>query len=120
MAVSASNTKAQLPRDRDGGAIQILAPVPSTAVNGTSAATSSRLTLPLSSEIILITNSQDTWFKFGASDVAITAAGEAGTFMLLPGERAFQKPLSSNGAVHTHVAILRDSADGKVCVVCLN
>lgn len=114
--LSGTTSNFQLPQDRNSETLQLLAPVGSASVNGTVAATSARVTLPASYDVLLFTNTVDMWVKFGTGSVAITTGGEASSFLLLAGERPFQKPVGM-----THMAFIRiGSNDGIVCVTPLN
>lgn len=116
MAVTVDQTvNARLPQDRNSQVIQVLSPVQSTSVNGTSTAASARLTVPVTSEIILVSNTEDIWAKFGDVTVSIAVGGEANSFLFLAGERAVQTPIGI-----THLAFLRRVNDGVVCLTNMN
>jgi hypothetical protein len=102
-----------LPRDRNSEPVQVLSLDFANAVYGALAVASARVTIPTMSDIIQIVNTQDMWIKFG--DGTVTAAADtAGNVLLLAGERVYRVP-----AGMTHMAFIRDSADGRVGVVAL-
>lgn len=105
----------QMPVDRQAQSLQVLSPVYATSVNGSVTNSSARVTLPTDSDIVFISNTQDAWIKFGNSAVSIASGGESGSFLLLAGERVFQKPQGV-----THLAFLRVSVDGVINVTNLN
>jgi hypothetical protein len=102
--------KVNLPEDANSNAVQVLTPDVNNTVVGTAAAASSRVALPTASDIVQIVTQQDCWVKFG--DVTITAvAATAGNMLLLGGERVFRVPTGM-----THLAFVRDTADGRFSV----
>lgn len=116
MAVTIDRTiNVRLPQDRESQPIQVLAPAQATSVNSPVGGTTARLQIPTTSEIILITSTEDVWVKFGSSSVAISAAGETGSFLLLAGERALQTPTGM-----THLAFIQRANAGVICLTNMN
>ena len=99
-----------LPRDALSQPIQVLGLYSDTAVRQTVTSSSQRLALPTTSRVYMMVLSQPTWVKFGTNTVD-AVADTNGNVLLLPGERTFSR---LPGSSYTHVAFIRESADGKI------
>lgn len=102
--------KVNLPEDANSNAVQVLSPDVNNTVVGTATVTSSSVAIPTASDIIQIVTQQDCWVKFGSGSATAVAA-TAGNMLLLGGERVFRVPIGM-----THVAFVRDTADGRFSV----
>lgn len=85
----------------------------------TSTASSASVALPVGSAYLLVCD-QNCWIEFGNSSVA--AAAGAGGSIYLPANvpYVFDKPANgnvSNQGTVTHIAAIRVSADGTLCIV---
>jgi hypothetical protein len=111
MALTTSSTKVNLPEDVNSVPIQVASIDYANSVVGAIGPSSARVTLPTTTKLIQITNTQDMWVKFG--DNTVTASAAAGSVLFVAGERVIQTP---EGV--THMAFIQDSTAGNVCVAC--
>lgn len=105
--------KVNLPEDANSNAVQVLSPDYLNPVAQTVAAASDNLELPTTTEIIQITNTQDTWINFGTDNTVTAVVGSH--ILLLPGERVYRVPVGA-----TYIAFIRGgTTDGVISVVCM-
>jgi len=89
-----------------------LKPQTGSAVPGVVATASARITIPTDSEVFLLSLTTDAWVKLGGSAVDAVAS-TAGNTLLLAGTYTFNWP---SPATNTHLAFIRNSADGAICI----
>jgi|SRR5690242_19619801 len=105
----------QLPRDANSAPIQTLAPVESTVVNFTLAATTNPHLLPPGSQIVEVAVTGNCQFAFGTSN-AVTAVG-SGARVLTSGVYTYRVPVTSAGVLYTYFdAVTVDGSTGRVTV----
>lgn len=93
-----------LPRDQSAASMHVLGQA--AIANGAVGSASAALALPSNSRVGVISANTDMWYLFG--DNSVSVSNSTGMFLLAGQQRAYDV------SDYTHVATIRDSADGRV------
>jgi hypothetical protein len=103
MAGPKIHSSINMPRDASGTQIPALAQ--STVTGAAVSATAASLALPAGAKLVDLNTSTDMWYLFGTSGTTVTST--TGHFMAAGAGRTYDV------GDHTHISVLRSSADGR-------
>lgn len=100
-----------LPQDFSGNAAQALCPDPDAIKNLSIVASSVNIALATGTVALRLYTNASCWYTFGGSG-GVSVTGSNGVFLPVG---AVEEPISVRGL--THIAVIRDTADGNLNIV---